>query len=182
MSKRLIAYAIAFTALIAGMTQAAPMFSAAERARGLLEGKGMGLATPAENHGYPGPRHVLDAADQLNLTPEQRARAAALVAAMQTEAIPQAKLLLAEEAALDDLFIHHQATLANITAASDRAARAESVLRVIHLKYHLAMEALLTPDQIRAYTALGSHPEQGSSSTPMPAMENMPGMGHSHDH
>jgi Spy/CpxP family protein refolding chaperone len=159
--------------------QTAPMFSSAERAQGLLEGKGMGLATPAENHGYPGPRHVLDASDQLHLTADQKARTEALVAAMKAEAIPQAKLLLADEAALDNLFISHQANLANITAASDRAAQTESALRVIHLKYHLAMEALLTPDQIKAYTALGSHPEKGSTPMPsMPGMENMPGMSH----
>ena len=134
MSKRSIAYAFGLTILLFTAAQAAPMFSSAERSQGLLEGKGMGLATPAENHGYPGPRHVLDAANQLHLTPDQKAKTEALVAEMKAEAIPQAKLLLADEAALDDLFINHQATLANITAASDKAAQAESALRVIHLK------------------------------------------------
>ena len=77
------------------------MFSAAELAQGLLEGKGMGLATPAENHGYPGPRHVL--ADQLHLSPDQKAKTEALVTATKAKAIPQTKLLLADEAALESV-------------------------------------------------------------------------------
>jgi len=179
MPKRSIAYAcgLLFVGIVA--TQAAPMFSSKERAEGLLEGKGMGLATPGENNGYPGPRHVLDAADQLHLTSEQKAKTEALVAAMKSEAIPAAKRLLADEAALDNLFITHTANLANIKAASDTAAQSESVLRVIHLKYHLAMISVLNADQIAAYTAMGSHPEKGANQPgAMPGMENMPGMTH----
>jgi Spy/CpxP family protein refolding chaperone len=179
MSKLSIAYTcgLLFIGLVAA--QAAPMFSSKERAEGLLEGKGMGLATPAENNGYPGPRHVLDAAEQLHLTPDQTAKTEELVAQMKAEAIPAAKRLLADEAALDNLFIRHAADIASIKTASDTAAQSESVLRVIHLKYHLAMISILTPDQIAAYTAMGSHPEKGASHTStMPGMQNMPGMTH----
>ena len=137
----------------------------------------MGLATRAENNGFPGPRHVLDAAQLLQLTPDQKARTEALFAAMKAEAIPAAKRLLADEAALDNIFINHTANLASIAAASDKAAQSESVLRVIHLKYHLAMVSVLNPAQIAAYTALGSHPEmRGAPASPTPGMANMPGM------
>ncbi len=158
---------------------ARPMFSSAERAQGLAEGRGMGLATPAENNGYPGPRHVLDAADQLGLSPEQKAETKRLFEAMRAEAIPAAKQLLADEAALDQLFIDKKADLAGITAASDRAARSESVVRVIHLKYHLAMVRVLRPDQIAAYAKLGSHPEGTGGAhvhAGMPGMAGMAGM------
>lgn len=37
----------------------------------LRAGEGMGLALAAELNGYPGPRHVLDLANQLGLTDEQ---------------------------------------------------------------------------------------------------------------
>lgn len=37
---------------------------------GLQQGRGMGLALPAELNGYPGPMHVLELADELNLTEE----------------------------------------------------------------------------------------------------------------
>ena len=39
----------------------------------------MGLALAAELNGYPGPRHVLDLADQLGLTPEQQVEAQRLL-------------------------------------------------------------------------------------------------------
>ncbi len=167
-------FAVAALALAA---QAAPMFSSAERAKGLLEGRGMGMATPAENNGYPGPRHVLDAADTLKLDPAQKAETQKLFEAMRAEAIPASKQLLADEAALDQLFIDRKADMASITAASERAAMSESAVRVIHLKYHLAMVKILRPDQIKAYGALGSHPE-GAASTghDHSGMAGMPGM------
>ena len=179
MSKRLLAYVCGFLFIGLVAAQATPIFSSKERTEGLLEGKGMGLAMPAENNGYPGPRHVLDAADQLHLTPDQKAKTEALVAAIKDEAIPAAKRLVADEAALDNLFITHIADLASIQAASQRAAQSESALRVIHLKYHLAMVSILSADQIAAYTALGSHPEKGFAQPgTSQGMANMPGMTH----
>ncbi len=171
---KVMSYITALTIALsmAGIAAAAPMFSSQERAEGLLAGRGMGLATPAENHGYPGPRHVLDAANVLGLTAEQKEKTTQIVAAMSAEAIPAAKHLLADEAALDQLFIDHKAVIENITAASDQAARDESVLRVIHLKYHLAMMNILTPEQVQKYIALGSHVESNSHS----GMHGMPGM------
>jgi hypothetical protein len=53
----------------------------------LRTGAGMGLARPGEINGYPGPRHVLDLADELALTPDQRAAVQALFDQMQREAV-----------------------------------------------------------------------------------------------
>ena len=44
----------------------------AEQLANLREGRGMGLSLPAELNGYPGPKHVLELADGLGLTPAQR--------------------------------------------------------------------------------------------------------------
>ena len=38
----------------------------------LRAGRGMGLALAAELNGYPGPSHVLELADKLDLSPDQR--------------------------------------------------------------------------------------------------------------
>src|ERR1700745_1824509 len=53
----------------------------------LREGRGMGRARAAELNGYPGPRHVLDAAraGQLALTPEQTRAAERLFDGMARE-------------------------------------------------------------------------------------------------
>jgi Spy/CpxP family protein refolding chaperone len=168
MRRLLLLSAVAVAAITAAPALSRPMFSSQERVQGLLEGKGMGLAVPAENHGYPGPRHVLDAADMLALTPEQKAKTAALVEQMKAEAIPASERLLADEAALDQLFIDRRADLASITAASRQAALSESAVQVVHLKYHLAMRDILTPAQITMYASMGSHPEQGRAPTAQP--------------
>src|SRR5438046_1193857 len=62
-----------------------------------LAGKGMGLAKAAELNGYPGPAHVLELADELNLTAEQRRKTQALFKDMQEKAIAAGKALIEEE-------------------------------------------------------------------------------------
>jgi Spy/CpxP family protein refolding chaperone len=133
---------------------AVPLFSATERAEGLRAGLGMGLAKSADDNGYPGPRHVLDMADKLVLSAEQRSRIAVTVAKMTAEAIPAAESTLKAEAALERLFVSKTATLQNIDEAAQLAGRRQVALQVIHLKYHLQVREILTPGQIAAYDAL----------------------------
>src|SRR3977135_712198 len=54
----------------------------------LRAGRGMGLALAAELNGYPGPSHVLELADKLDLSPDQRAGVARLFDSMKAEAVP----------------------------------------------------------------------------------------------
>ena len=70
----------------------------------LRNGRGMGQSMPAELNGNPGPKHVLELADQFGLTPEQRAKAAALFEQMRAEAVPLAERPISAEAALEALF------------------------------------------------------------------------------
>ena len=51
-------------------------------------GRGMGLALAAELNGYPGPSHVLELADKLELSADQRANVKAMFDAMKAEALP----------------------------------------------------------------------------------------------
>jgi Spy/CpxP family protein refolding chaperone len=153
---------------------AVPIFSSQERAEGLRQGLGMGLAKPADNNGYPGPRHVLDAADKLQLTAEQRQRITQLVAQMKTEAIPAATKLLADEAALEQLFVDKGANPENIAAAAKKAAESQAAVQTIHLRYHLLTRDLLTPAQIAQYAALQNQPMKAPSPSRSPAMM-MPG-------
>jgi hypothetical protein len=61
-------------------------------------GRGMGLALAAELNGYPGPSHVLELADKLELSVDQRASVQAMFDAMKAEAIPLGSKLLEQEA------------------------------------------------------------------------------------
>ena len=54
----------------------------------LQAGRGMGLALAAELNGYPGPAHILELADKLNLSADQRASVQQLFNSMKQEALP----------------------------------------------------------------------------------------------
>lgn len=120
----------------------------------LKNGRGMGLAMPAELNGYPGPMHVLEHANALALTDEQRERTAALVREMRSEAIPMGDRLIEEEAELDRLFANGEVTPANLQAATIVIGATQGRLREIHLKYHLAMREILTAEQVARYRVL----------------------------
>lgn len=126
----------------------------AEQIADLRAGRGMGLALPAELNGYPGPMHVLELAGPLDLTPEQRARTEALVVTMKAEAIPLGERLIADETALDRLFAEKRATADTLDAASARIGATQAALRAAHLRYHLDMMAVLTPEQVARYGTL----------------------------
>lgn len=117
----------------------------------LRAGRGMGLAVAAELNGYPGPLHVLQLADHLALTPDQRARTQALFDRMRAEAVPLGERIVAEETALDRLFAERRITPDALAAATARIGAAQGELRATHLRYHLAMMDLLTPDQVGRY-------------------------------
>jgi hypothetical protein len=111
----------------------------------------MGLALAAELNGYPGPLHVLELADALALTPDQQARTQALYDEMKAETVPIGERIIAEEATLDRLFFNGSITPAELASATSRIGAAQGELRAAHLRYHLVMKGLLTPEQIRRH-------------------------------
>src|SRR4051794_23181782 len=78
----------------AGM-QARPIKALSEQqVADLAAGRGMGLALAAELNGYPGPTHVLELADRLELSADQRARIKALFQALKAGSPPpRAKII-----------------------------------------------------------------------------------------
>jgi Spy/CpxP family protein refolding chaperone len=120
----------------------------------LNAGRGMGLALAAELNGYPGPRHVLDLATELQLTPEQQHRTSELFDAMRQETSALGEQLIEAERALDRLFAEKQATPQSVSAATQTVGAIEGELRAAHLRYHLAMMDVLTPGQVASYNHL----------------------------
>ena len=119
----------------------------------LREGRGMGLALAGELNGYPGPKHVLELAGELNLTDAQHARTQQLFDTMKAEAVPLGQQLIAAEIDLDRQFSGRAITPASLTAATAAIGAAQGTLRATHL-YHLAMMEVVTPEQIRRYGEL----------------------------
>lgn len=120
----------------------------------LRAGKGMSLALPAELNGYPGPSHALELAEALKLTVEQKSRTQDLFVQMQQEAKVAGEEVIAAEGALDALFKTKAATPGALRTATQNAAVAQGQLRETHLRYHLAMVELLSPEQVAAYNRL----------------------------
>jgi hypothetical protein len=130
----------------------------------LSAGRGMGLALAAELNGYPGPSHVLELADRLELTTDQRARVQALFDSMKTEALPIGTKLLEQEAELDKQFSGHTVTPDSLKASMAAVATTQGELRHTHLKYHLSTAALLSPVQMQRYAELRGY---GKADQPM---------------
>ncbi len=117
-------------------------------------GRGMGLALAAELNGYPGPSHVLELADKLELSEDQRARIKGMFDSMKAEALPLGSKLIEQEADLDNQFASRTITPESLKAVTAAVDVTQGQLRETHLKYHLSTVAVLIPHQMRRYAEL----------------------------
>lgn len=142
----------------------------AQEIEDLREGRGMGLARAAELNGFPGPRHVLDAAEaaQLSLTPAQLAAVKARFARMSAEARRLGENILREEQALEVAFRAGTLSEPALRARVGRLATLHGELRLVHLRAHLETRALLDPQQLHRYNVLRGYvgPEDGPTGSP----------------
>jgi Spy/CpxP family protein refolding chaperone len=144
-----------------------------DRQEGLRRGAGLGYALAAELNGYPGPMHVLELSDQLGLDADQKSRVQRAFEKMRKDAIAAGEALIAAEAHLDRLFALKQVSYDRIDAQTAVAAGQEARLRAIHLKAHLEMAEILTPEQTESYNRLrgyvkvdGGHAGHGAGHKP----------------
>lgn len=133
----------------------------AEEVESLMKGEGAGMARAAELNHYPGPRHVLDLADKLKLTPAQRERAQKIFDAMRAEAVRLGAQVVEAERALDALFARGEADAPGLERASREVGRLRADLRAAHLRAHVEMRAALTPEQVRLYDELRGYTAPG---------------------
>lgn len=139
----------------------------------LRAGRGMGFALAAELNSYAGPGHVLELASALNLPEDQRDRTRALFEEMRNTAVPLGNEVLVKEAELDQAFAGGRIDDAGLHRILADIGRLQGELRYTHLKYHLAMRGVLSPDQIATYDRLRGY---DSAQAPAPGMHG----GHSH--
>lgn len=112
----------------------------------LKAGRGMGLALAGE--------HVLELADQLQLTAQQRQSVQQLFDAMKTEAVAVGERLIEQEGALDREFAERRISPANLERLTSQIGETHGQLRAGHLKYHLTTADLLTTNQRHRYATL----------------------------
>ena len=122
-----------------------------EEVESLLAGEGMGFALPAELNGYPGPRHVLDMAPMLGLTPEQRTAIQEIFDEMQASARELGAAVVEGERGLDRAFAGGTITAEELARRLEALARDRAELRRVHLDAHLKLRPILTEEQRQAY-------------------------------
>lgn len=128
-----------------------------EDIQGLLEGRGMGLAKAAELNSYPGPKHVLEMAEALELTPEQRATVQKSHDEMNAAAVALGKEIVDLERQLTDAFASTNIDAKRLRELTAAIAERQGRLRFVHLAAHLTTRAALTPQQIKKYDAARGH-------------------------
>lgn len=135
----------------------------------LEAGQGWGLALPAELNGYPGPLHLLELVEEIELTAEQIAEVESVFKAMRTEAMTLGRQYLEAERAVDRLFKAGDADRDTLQAALQVSSDLRMALRQVHLNAHLAVTPLLTQHQRHTYAMLrgygdghGHHKGHGS--------------------
>jgi hypothetical protein len=141
---------------------------------GLLNGAGTpfgGMAKPAELNGYPGPRHVLDAvaAGDFQVTGEQLAQIESLYDSMKAEAIGLGQTIVETEETIDTAFSSITMTEEFLKDKIALSAGLYGQLRVVHLKTHLSMIDILTPEQVDHYNVLRGYSAGGDPCAVVPA-------------
>ncbi len=125
----------------------------------LVHGRGAGYARMAELNSYPGPRHVLDLKQELNLSVEQEVAVQAEFERMQAEAKRVGQKILENEQQLSVAFVDRSITPTNLQEQTQELADLYGQLRAVHLEAHLRIMPLLSPEQIVQYNKLRGYSE-----------------------
>ncbi|MEM7689042.1 MAG: Spy/CpxP family protein refolding chaperone [Pseudomonadota bacterium] len=125
-------------------------------------GTGWGMALPAEINGAPGPRHVLDLAEQLELTDSQITQVTAIFDEMKRSALTTGDKFIAAEKALNDAFVRGGVEQAELENLVSEAGKQRAALRLVHLATHLKTLPVLTDEQVERYSALRGYTDQSN--------------------
>ncbi|MCA1716108.1 MAG: periplasmic heavy metal sensor [Actinobacteria bacterium] len=130
-----------------------------EKVNNLLEGKGAGYALAGELNHYPGPRHVLELSDELDLTAEQEQTVQEIYSAMEDEAKTLGGELVNLEERLDQAFRDEEIDEEELAQTTGEIATVEGRLRNAHLNAHLKMKDALDAQQVAMYDRLRGYAE-----------------------
>lgn len=120
----------------------------------LQNGKGWGLAKAAELNGLPGPLHLLEMKEEIDLSAEQIQAIEDIYRKMKQEAVPLGLELIGLERELNNHFANRTITNELLRQILRKIAQVHSQLRYVHLSTHLKTPDILKPDQITLYNRL----------------------------
>jgi len=125
-----------------------------EEIDGYLSGKGMGIATPAELNNFPGPKHVIDLANELGLSNEQLLQTKKIYEMMRSEASEYGSLFVKCEQRIEALFSEGTVSPQLLQKSLEDSAKISAKLRGVHLMAHINQKSILSEQQVKLYNSL----------------------------
>ena len=144
----------------------------------IARGGGWGLARAAELNGVPGPTHLLELAEEIALSEQQRSDIEVIRARMQADAIAAGDRFVAAERALDAAFQQGAPDAEALERLVTEAGQARAALRLVHLNAHLLTLPLVTDAQVSQYSVMRGYSVDLCASVPD---EHDPEMWRSHN-
>lgn len=120
----------------------------------LLQGRGMGAARIADLKGYPGPMHVLEMAEELEISDTQREQTEQIMQRMRSTAQQRGRELIEAERKLEALFDGGAVQPSAVDAALLEIANLQAKVRAAHLHAHIEQARVMNDEQIAKYTEL----------------------------
>lgn len=120
----------------------------------LRAGGGWGLAKAAELNGLPGPKHILEMKEEIELTDEQEKKIIALYKDMKKEAIGLGNKVIEYEEELNIRFAERNINEKELAELLGNISETYKKLRFTHLSAHLKTPSILTESQIKQYNTL----------------------------
>ena len=120
----------------------------------LKRGGGWELAKAAELNGLPGPVHLLEMREEIDLNDTQVTEITKIYNQMKSQAIQQGERLIALELELENHFQNRTIDNTVLRSSLDAIEEVRKELRYIHLSAHLATPDILSEEQIEKYNVL----------------------------
>lgn len=129
--------------------QSGPMLSGISEGEkeALLKGSGLGAGMIAMMNGYPGPKHVLEMGDELELTAEQREKIGSLFAERKASFVEMGQELVEKDERLTAMFASGSVNTRDVEKLSVEIGELQGKLRAGHLNAHVLTWEALTPAQ-----------------------------------
>jgi hypothetical protein len=126
----------------------------------LLAGEGAGYALSAELNHYPGPLHVLELADKLELDTAQKEKVQHVYDEMKEEAQKWGRRLVDLEEELETAFREDEITTETVEQLTSEIAQTDGKLRETHLLAHIEMTSILSAEQVKQYDDLRGYTQE----------------------
>jgi len=130
----------------------------------LLKGAGLGAGMIAMMNGYPGPKHVLEMGDELELTAEQRESIGTIYGNVKAKSVELGTELVEKDEALAALFTSGSVSTGDVEKLAREIGELQGRVRAEHLNAHVETFDALTPAQREQLSSMqGMHQmHQGS--------------------